>query len=73
MRAGVTQLAECLLPKQNVDGSNPFTRSSYLGSLGPAKRREFCLQGRTRSHSNLHKAEEHEFGHQEAPQGHEQA
>jgi hypothetical protein len=25
--AGVTQLAECLLPKQNVVGSNPITRS----------------------------------------------
>ncbi len=27
-RAGVTQLAECLLPKQNVAGSNPVSRSS---------------------------------------------
>jgi hypothetical protein len=27
MHAGVTQLAECLLPKQNVVGSNPITRS----------------------------------------------
>ena len=26
-RAGVTQLAECLLPKQNVAGSNPVSRS----------------------------------------------
>ena len=26
--AGVTQLAECLLPKQNVVGSNPITRSA---------------------------------------------
>ena len=26
-RAGVTQLAECLLPKQNVVGSNPIARS----------------------------------------------
>ena len=26
--AGVTQLAECLLPKQNVVGSNPITRST---------------------------------------------
>ena len=25
--AGVTQLAECLLPKQNVAGSNPVSRS----------------------------------------------
>jgi hypothetical protein len=25
--AGVTQLAECLLPKQNVVGSSPITRS----------------------------------------------
>ena len=24
--AGVTQLVECLLPKQNVEGSIPFTR-----------------------------------------------
>lgn len=30
-RAGVTQLAECLLPKQNVVGSNPITRSSQAG------------------------------------------
>ena len=29
-RAGVTQLAECLLPKQNVAGSNPVSRSSPL-------------------------------------------
>ncbi len=29
-RAGVTQLAECLLPKQNVAGSNPVSRSSQL-------------------------------------------
>ena len=30
-RAGVTQLAECLLPKQNVAGSNPVSRSkSFL-------------------------------------------
>ena len=28
-RAGVTQLAECLLPKQNVAGSNPVSRSSF--------------------------------------------
>jgi hypothetical protein len=27
-RAGVTQLAECLLPKQNVAGSNPVSRST---------------------------------------------
>ena len=27
-RAGVTQLAECLLPKQNVAGSNPVSRSN---------------------------------------------
>ena len=26
MDAGVTQLAECLLPKQDVVGSNPITR-----------------------------------------------
>ena len=26
--AGVTQLAECLLPKQNVAGSNPVSRSN---------------------------------------------
>jgi 1-acyl-sn-glycerol-3-phosphate acyltransferase len=32
--AGVTQLAECLLPKQDVEGSNPFTRS-MTGSLAP--------------------------------------
>jgi hypothetical protein len=29
-RAGVTQLAECLLPKQNVAGSNPVSRSNPL-------------------------------------------
>src|SRR5258705_11986211 len=29
-RAGVTQLAECLLPKQNVAGSNPVSRSTPL-------------------------------------------
>ena len=29
-RAGVTQLAECLLPKQNVAGSNPVSRSNVL-------------------------------------------
>ena len=28
LRAGVTQLAECQLPKLNVEGSNPFTRST---------------------------------------------
>ena len=28
LRAGVTQLAECLLPKQNVAGSNPVSRST---------------------------------------------
>jgi hypothetical protein len=28
-RAGVTQLAECLLPKQNVAGSNPVSRSTF--------------------------------------------
>ena len=28
IRAGVTQLAECLLPKQNVAGSNPVSRST---------------------------------------------
>ena len=27
LHAGVTQLAECLLPKQNVAGSNPVSRS----------------------------------------------
>ncbi len=29
-RAGVTQLAECLLPKQDVAGSNPVSRSNHL-------------------------------------------
>ena len=33
-RAGVTQLAECLLPKQNVAGSNPVSRSTFPTSLG---------------------------------------
>ncbi len=28
-RAGVTQLAECLLPKQDVVGSNPIARSKH--------------------------------------------
>jgi hypothetical protein len=32
-RAGVTQLAECLLPKQNVAGSNPVSRSTSPFSL----------------------------------------
>jgi hypothetical protein len=32
--AGVTQLAECLLPKQNVVGSSPITRSLCRG-IGP--------------------------------------
>ena len=31
-RAGVTQLAECLLPKQNVAGSNPVSRSKSLSA-----------------------------------------
>lgn len=26
---GCNSAAECLLPKQKVEGSNPFTRSSY--------------------------------------------
>ena len=30
-RAGVTQLAECLLPKQDVAGSNPVSRSTSHG------------------------------------------
>lgn len=30
--AGVTQLAECLLPKQNVVGSSPITRSLESGA-----------------------------------------
>ena len=35
LHAGVTQLAECLLPKQNVAGSNPVSRStSFLPSHG---------------------------------------
>ncbi len=29
-RAGVTQLAECQLPKLNVAGSNPVSRSTSL-------------------------------------------
>ena len=33
-RAGVTQLAECLLPKQNVAGSNPVSRSNPLPMTG---------------------------------------
>ena len=28
-RAGVTQLAECLLPKQDVAGSSPVSRSTF--------------------------------------------
>ena len=32
-RAGVTQLAECLLPKQNVAGSNPVSRSTFPSVL----------------------------------------
>ena len=39
-RAGVTQLAECLLPKQNVAGSNPVSRSttSVLIEIGRSAR-----------------------------------
>ena len=37
LSAGVTQLAECLLPKQNVVGSNPITRSP------PAEVKSACL------------------------------
>ena len=36
-RAGVTQLAECQLPKLNVAGSNPVSRSSP--PLRPARAR----------------------------------
>ena len=32
--AGVTQLAECLLPKQDVEGSSPFTRSTVSRETG---------------------------------------
>jgi hypothetical protein len=35
-RAGVTQLAECLLPKQNVAGSNPVSRSTFPSVPSPA-------------------------------------
>ena len=34
-RAGVTQLAECLLPKQNVAGSNPVSRSIFQPGVLP--------------------------------------
>src|ERR1035437_8900981 len=34
IRAGVTQLAECLLPKQNVAGSNPVSRSTSPQTAG---------------------------------------
>src|SRR3954471_7418374 len=35
-RAGVTQLAECLLPKQNVAGSNPVSRSTSATRSDPS-------------------------------------
>ena len=38
--AGVTQLAECLLPKQDVVGSNPITRSpSQRNCVSPTRNR----------------------------------
>ena len=35
--AGVTQLAECLLPKQNVAGSNPVSRSTSIFVLSATR------------------------------------
>ena len=32
-QAGVTQLAECVLPKHDVAGSNPVTRSIKLSEM----------------------------------------
>jgi hypothetical protein len=37
-RAGVTQLAECQLPKLNVAGSNPVSRSKLSPSESPVQR-----------------------------------
>ena len=42
LRAGVTQLAECLLPKQNVAGSNPVSRSTF--PFVPST--TLCMRGR---------------------------
>ncbi len=41
--AGVTQLVECLLPKQNVVGSSPITRSKprQINENRPHKGRSF--------------------------------
>jgi hypothetical protein len=59
--AGVTQLVECLLPKQNVDGSSPFTRSNR------------SLTAAVAVSSGHRKVEANEFRNQEASHGHEQA
>ena len=34
-KAGVTQSVECLLPKQDVAGSNPVSRSTSCLVIGP--------------------------------------
>lgn len=61
--AGVTQLEECLLPKQNVVGSSPITRSRMTRtgpcvaglSLNPARTEEICEQrGSLRLTSSWH-------------------
>ena len=49
-RAGVTQLAECLLPKQDVAGSNPVSRSN------PVFRWRFARTGVEGSSSNRTRA-----------------
>ena len=36
LRAGVTQSVECLLPKQNVAGSSPVSRSTFSNMRGRA-------------------------------------
>ena len=45
-RAGVTQLVECLLPKQNVAGSSPVSRSTSPSELETTP----CLVAATPSH-----------------------
>jgi hypothetical protein len=67
-------LAECLLPKQNVVGSNPITRSTRTGNgISRWGRSRSDQQSGTVVFPFLGKAEDHEFGHQEAAQGNEQA
>ena len=47
-RAGVTQLAECQLPKLNVAGSNPVSRSTSLPDRTPGRARHGAVVHRVR-------------------------